>query len=79
MGSGSLAAMAVFESGWRPNLDVRDLLQEVIFPIILISLLAGPSLAARRRSHFCRYFQRSRLWLKRRCVRYHSVPYRDAA
>lgn len=23
MGSGSLAAMAVFESGWRPNMDVR--------------------------------------------------------
>lgn len=23
MGSGSLAAMAVFEGGWRPNLDVR--------------------------------------------------------
>lgn len=26
MGSGSLAAMAVFESGWRPNLEVRGLL-----------------------------------------------------
>ncbi len=25
MGSGSLAAMAVFESGWRPNLEVRGL------------------------------------------------------
>jgi 20S proteasome subunit beta 2 len=24
MGSGSLAAMAVFESGWRPNLEVRS-------------------------------------------------------
>ena len=23
MGSGSLAAMAVFETGWRPNLEVR--------------------------------------------------------
>ena len=23
MGSGSLAAMAVFESSWRPNMDVR--------------------------------------------------------
>lgn len=26
MGSGSLAAMAVFESGWKPNLEVRGLL-----------------------------------------------------
>ena len=28
MGSGSLAAMAVFESGWRPNLEVRGLQME---------------------------------------------------
>ncbi len=27
MGSGSLAAMAVFESGWRPNLEVCGLLE----------------------------------------------------
>lgn len=25
MGSGSLAAMAVFESGWKPNMEVIDL------------------------------------------------------
>lgn len=24
MGSGSLAAMAVFEAGWKPNMEVRD-------------------------------------------------------
>ncbi|KAH9959343.1 20S proteasome subunit [Russula dissimulans] len=30
MGSGSLAAMAVFESGWRPNLDRDQALQLVV-------------------------------------------------
>ena len=25
MGSGSLAAMAIFEAGWRPNMEVRPL------------------------------------------------------
>lgn len=29
MGSGSLAAMAVFESGWKPNLEVRGLLDRI--------------------------------------------------
>ena len=29
MGSGSLAAMAVFESGWRPDLEVRGLLDGI--------------------------------------------------
>ena len=24
MGSGSLAAMAIFEAGWRPNMEVRS-------------------------------------------------------
>ena len=27
MGSGSLAAMAVFEDGWKPNMSVRSLLE----------------------------------------------------
>ena len=31
MGSGSLAAMAVFESGWRPNLEVRGFLESPTF------------------------------------------------
>ena len=35
MGSGSLAAMAVFESAWRPNMEVR-----VLFFLCLLSCLA---------------------------------------
>ncbi|KAH9014572.1 nucleophile aminohydrolase [Lactarius deliciosus] len=33
MGSGSLAAMAVFESGWRPNLERAEALQLVVAAI----------------------------------------------
>jgi len=33
MGSGSLAAMAVFESGWRPNLEREEALQLVVAAI----------------------------------------------
>jgi len=33
MGSGSLAAMAVFESGWRPNLERDEALQLVVAAI----------------------------------------------
>ena len=29
MGSGSLAAMAVFENGWKPNMTVRDFIISV--------------------------------------------------
>src|SRR5260221_3879315 len=53
MGSGSLAAMAVFESGWGPNLEVCGLLERI--PPILSSSLARSSSAAGCGGHFCRY------------------------
>jgi 20S proteasome subunit beta 2 len=54
MGSGSLAAMAVFESGWKPNLEVRGLLEMI--PLILRSSPARTSFTAGRSRHFCWYF-----------------------
>ena len=53
MGSGSLAAMAVFESGWRPNLEVRGLLD--LTRQLPTSLPARGGSATRRSGHLRRY------------------------
>ena len=53
MGSGSLAAMAVFESGWRPNLEVRGLLE--LTRQLPTSSPARGSPATRRGGHLRRY------------------------
>ncbi len=80
MGSGSLAAMAIFESSWRPNLEVRP-----PSPFIQYTLLTQRTCPLERRSpgtrhpsHLRRYLQRPRLRLERRRVCDHRVRDRDA-
>ena len=40
LGSGSLAAMAVFEKGFRPNLEVRLLVSKSLFLLLLFSMFS---------------------------------------
>lgn len=55
MGSGSLAAMAVFESGWRPNLEVRGLLEPTHQVPTLFLARRGPAIS--RSGHLRWYLQ----------------------
>jgi len=70
MGSGSLAAMAVFESGWEPNMSVSPFAHCALFlhltspPPSYNSPLARSSAGSRTSSYFGGYLQRSRLRLK---------------
>ena len=50
MGSGSLAAMAVFESGWKPNLEVRGFLESPTLQVPTL-FLARRSPATSRSGH----------------------------
>ena len=81
MGSGSLAAMAVFESSWKPDLSVSLVLS---VSLRYAELTSPPSTARRRPQasdgrHLCRYLQRSWVGFERRRMHRHCNGHRDAA
>lgn len=85
MGSGSLAAMAVFESKWQPNMEVctRPSPWPYASPPSPCSHPASPSTARRSarprlRRDLRGYLQRPRLRLERRRVRDHRLAHGDA-
>ena len=85
MGSGSLAAMAVFESQWKKDLDVRALsLYSHLCPLMTYvpSVFAGAARERRQpslRRHLRRNLQRLGLRLQRRRMRHHRRGDYDAA
>lgn len=91
MGSGSLAAMAVFESQWQKDLDVRIHPFSALPTSLLCSALIShhsnsfqnPHTARirnqpRLRRDLRRYLQRSRVRFERRRLRDHRRGHRDA-
>lgn len=82
MGSGSLAAMAVFESSWRAGLEVgvaapvRPVLPQ---PPLTTAIAAPRSNRSRLSSNLRRYLQRSWIRFQRRRLCHHQRPHRHAS
>lgn len=78
MGSGSLAAMAVFESNWKPDMTVIGLFLSLEHQRADVTPTARTSPSASDSRHLGWYLQRSRFGFECRRMRHHCDGHRDA-
>lgn len=80
MGSGSLAAMAVFESGWRKDMSVRSSLSVILpYALIIGDVLAWRRAKTRNSRCISGYLQRSWIRLKRWRISHHAWRREDTS